>query len=261
MKCWIAGAAVLGPGLPGWEASRPVLAGEAPWQDAPLTLPPPANLPPTERRRTSQAVRLAIAAAGEAAARSGLDPAGLETVFASSNGDGAVVGAILDALATPDGVISPTQFHNSVHNAAAGYWGIAVGSSRPSISLGGHDDTVATGLLQAAAGVAARGAPILFCAYDAPLIAPLDAKRPTEGLFAAALVLTPRPDGAMAAISLEMRAEAGDPRPAGPLAVLMDRNPAARALPILCALAEGRAARIPMPLVDGGALVVEVTPC
>ena len=37
------------------------------------------------------------------------DAAALETVFASSNGDGAVVGAILETLSDPAGAISPTD--------------------------------------------------------------------------------------------------------------------------------------------------------
>ncbi|MCR0985796.1 beta-ketoacyl synthase chain length factor [Roseomonas populi] len=248
---------LLGPGLPGWAASRPILAGQAAWEAGPVALPPPAALPATERRRTSASVRLALAAAAEAAAASGLPPAELETVFASSNGDGAVVGAILEALSAEDGAISPTQFHNSVHNAAAGYWGIAAGSMRPSVSLGGHDDSFPSGLLQAAAATVARGAPVLFCAYDAPLPPPLQAHRPTEAPFAAALVLVPETHGAGTPLTVDLVETAAEGA-AGPLASLVAGNPAARALPLLQALAAGRAGRIGLPLADGGAVVLEL---
>ncbi|WP_156963646.1 beta-ketoacyl synthase chain length factor [Muricoccus aerilatus] len=254
MRCGIAGIGLLGPGLPGWQASRAVLAGGVPWEPAPVALPPPAALPPTERRRTSPSVRLALAAAGEAAEGSGLPPAELETVFASSNGDGAVVGSILEALTVPDGAISPTQFHNSVHNAAAGYWGIAMGSTRASVSLGGHDDSFATGLVQAVASVVARSVPVLFCAYDAPLAPPLDAKRPTDAPFAVALVLVP--EGGVP-LSVELAPDA-EVTPAGEMEALARGNPAARSLPLLRALAAGRAARVALPLADGGAVVLEV---
>ena len=252
----MAAASVLGPGLPGWEASLPVLRGEVPWVDSPLTLPPPAALPPTERRRTSGAVRLALAAGADAVARSGLPAAGLDTVFASSNGDGGVVGSILEELSRPDGAISPTQFHNSVHNAAAGYWGIAVGSTRPSVSVGGFDDSAATGLLTAASHVMARAVPTLLVAYDAPLTEPLASVRETGCPFATALVLTPGPEG-VAILDVEVSPE-DVPLPAGPVA---SRNPAARLLPVLEALATRRAARIALPLLDGGSLTVAVTPC
>lgn len=257
MRCVIAGVGLLGPGLPGWSASRAVLAGEVPWEPVPVALPPPAALPPTERRRTSAAVRLALAVSAEAAAASGLAPDSLETVFASSNGDGAVVGSILEALTVPGGAISPTQFHNSVHNAAAGYWGIAMGSMQASVSLGGHDDSFAIGLVQAAAAVAARGVPVLFCAYDAPLTAPLDAKRFTEAPFAAALVLVPAGASGGVPLSVEM-AEAEEACSSGLMDPLVAGNPAARCLPLLRALAAGRAARIGLPLADGGAVVLDL---
>ncbi len=264
MRCWVGGLAVLGPGLPGWKASEAALAGAAPWAPADCAVPPPAMLPPTERRRASLAVRLALAAAAEAAA--GEDAAALETVFASSNGDGAVVGAILETLADPaGGAISPTQFHNSVHNAAAGYWGIGTGSTSPSVSVGGHDDTVAAGLLQAAAAVSARRRRVLFCAYDAPLPPPLAAVRRTTVPFAAAIVLLPEPDGtARAALDLRYRGEA-PPRAAAetadPLDALAAENPAARALPLLRALAARRPAAMRLPLLGDALLEIGLTPC
>jgi hypothetical protein len=264
----VVGVAVLGPGLPGWAASAPVLAGAVPYEAAPLALPPPAALPATERRRTSPAVRLALAAAAEAATASGLPPASLETVFASSNGDGQVVGAILEALSAPDGVISPTQFHNSVHNAAAGYWGIATGSARSSVSVGGHDHVFAAGLLLATARVAAGGATVLLCVYDAPLDEPLASCRPTAAPFAAALVLAPAGrDGraapaALALLDIRYRAEPGPPPAAATgLDALAAGNPAARALPLLRALARRKAAELALPMLEDGRVEIAVTPC
>jgi Beta-ketoacyl synthase, N-terminal domain len=265
LRCWVGGAAVLGPGLPGWKASEAVLAGNAPWTPAEVALPPPSMLPATERRRTSLAVRLALAAASEAASGEA-DPAALETVFASSNGDGAVVGAILETLTDPAGAISPTQFHNSVHNAAAGYWGIGVGSTSPSISVGGHDDTVAAGLLQAVAAVSTRRRGVLFCAYDAPLPPPLSAVRRTTIPFAAALVLLPeRGASARAALALRFRPDAppvaADAAPADPLDLLAVENAAARALPLLRALAARRPAALRLPLLGDACLEIELAPC
>lgn len=264
LRCWIGGIGLLGPGLAGWAASEPILSGAAPWQEAAPVVPPPALLAAAERRRTSLAVRLALAAAAEAVEGSGFAPDALDTVFASSNGDGAVVGAILDALATPGGDVSPTLFHNSVHNAAAGYWGIGAGSMRPSVSLGCHDDTLPLGLLQAATQVAAWGRPVLFCAYDAPLTPPLDACRPTTVPFATAMLLLPEPrPGAHAALALRHGAEeAPEAAPRGPLrAALEGANPAARALPLLEALAARRATQFAWPLLDGLHLQAELAPC
>lgn len=257
----IAGIGLLGPGLAGWAASGPVLAGLAPFEAAPVTPPVPVLLPATERRRTGPSVRLALAVAAEAVQASGLPAGDLDTVFASSNGEGQVIVSILDALHAPGDAISPTQFHNSVHNAAAGYWGIAAGSARSSVSLGGHDWAFATGLMQAVAQVATRRAPVLFVAHDVPLPSPLLALRPGDGLFAMALVLVPMA-GAFGALDLAYVAEgvaAEPPLPAAFDAIRAD-NPAARALPLLLALATRRAAVLRFALPETAALDIRVTP-
>ncbi len=282
MPVSVAGVGLLGPGLPGWQASRAVLSGTAPWQPGEVVLPPPAILTATERRRTGPVARLALAVASEAAAASGLDPATLRPVFGSANGDSITVGAILDALVRADGFVSPTQFHNSVHNAAAGYWSIGTGSSRPATCLGCHDWTFGAALMKAVAECAAEGEPVLLCVYDAPMPSPLDAKRPTYGLFGAAFVLVP--DGRGPGVTVgwigEERAPSlvggvgglhpGD-RAAAPLppplptggegeeSALEAGNPAARSLPLLRALACGVGTAFDVPLLDG-ILRVTVTP-
>jgi hypothetical protein len=190
----IIGVSIWGPGLEGWAASRPILAGAASYEPRPSPPPVPAILAPTERRRTGPVVRLALAVAHEAALSSGLPPGSLRSVFGSSNGDGVVVGGILEALAAARGderVVSPTAFHNSVHNAAAGYWSIATASRQPATCLGAHDWTWAAALLKAVADVAADGEAVLLCCYDHPLPTPLAALRPTAWAYGAGLVLAP----------------------------------------------------------------------
>ncbi len=241
---WLAasvrGVSVWGPGLPGWAAARPVLAGRAPFAAAELPLPPPAMLGATERRRAGPVVRLALAVAGEAAAASGIPPASLRGVFGSSNGDGLVVGSILDALARAaegERVVSPTQFHNSVHNAAAGYWSIAQGGRQAATCLGAHDWTWAAALLKAMVEVAAEREPVLLCCYDHPLPAPLDALRPTAAPFGVGLVLAPVCAGApRLLVRWQERAAAPAPLPPG-LEALRGSNVIAACLPLLVGLA------------------------
>jgi hypothetical protein len=255
----VAGIGLLGPGLAGWLQAAPILAGTAPYLAAPLTPPAPTLLPPTERRRTGASVRLALAVAAEAVQDSGLPPEELDTVFASSNGEGQVITGILEALHTEGGAISPTQFHNSVHNAAAGYWGIAVGSSRASVSLGGHDGVFATGLLHAVAQVVALRAPVLLVAHDVPLPAPLDALRVTTDAFAVAFVLVPGA-GPRGTLRIAQQAGVADaPALSAGLAALHDANPVARALPLLVALASGAGTALHLPLLEDARLHIEVT--
>ena len=89
-------------------------------------------------------------AAAEASLRSAgsLDVPSLASVFASANGDGVVIDAILRMLASTPHAVSPTQFHNSVHNAPSGYWGIAMRATPASTSLCGYDGSLACGLIE-----------------------------------------------------------------------------------------------------------------
>ena len=247
----VAAVAVLGPGLPDWPAARAVLTGTEPWETGEVVLPPPALLSATERRRTGPVVRLALAVASEAAAASGLPAATLRPVFASSNGDSLTVAAILEAMARPDGFVSPTQFHNSVHNAAAGYWSIGTASGRPATCLGGHNWSFGCALLKAVAECAAEREPVLLCAYDVPLPDPLHAVRPIGSVFGVALVLVPGGTGPR--LSIRWAAEpATRSEPLNPLLRgLSAANPAARSLRLLEALARGGGGDFDVALLDG----------
>ncbi len=259
----IVGVSVWGPGLEGWAAGRPVLAGGVPYEPRSSPPPVPMILAPTERRRTGPVVRLALAvaheAAQDAASSSGLPPGSLRSVFGSSNGDGVVVGGILEALAAAqDGerVVSPTAFHNSVHNAAAGYWSIANAGQQSATSLGAHDWTWAAALLKAMVEVAADGEAVLLCCYDHPLPVPLSALRPTAWAYGAGLVLAPPGVGAPAAtIRVGYRATPPAPgawAPRNPaLHALATGNAVAQSLRLLETLALGASDRHAVPYLDG----------
>ena len=255
----VAAASLLGPGLPDWATAQAVLAGQDAWHASEVVLPPPALLSATERRRTGPVVRLALAVAEAAASASGLAPDSLRPVFASGNGDGLTVGSILEAMAQPDGAVSPTQFHNSVHNAAAGYWSIGTASRRPATCLGGHDWSFGCALLKAVAECSAEREPVLLCVYDHPLPVPLDAVRPVRTVFGAALVLTPEGPGPR--LALQWRPEpATRAEPANPtLRALAAGNPAARSLRLLEALARGGSDAFDVALLDGSLAVTLTT--
>ena len=249
LRAWVTGASVWAAGLRGWAEAGPVLAGKQPYVTGGLDVPAPTILSSTERRRTSRVTRLALAAASDAVAQSGIAPAQLRPVFGSANGDGTTVSSILEALSRPAGQVSPTQFHNSVHNAAAGYWSIGTASAQPALCLGCHDSTWAAALLAALAETRA-GTPVLLVVYDAALPPPLDAVRPTADAFAAALVLSPTKDGVP--IAARHVAEPGETWPLDPsLHALFRGNPAARALPVMAALAAGRATPLSAAYLEG----------
>jgi len=205
-------------------------------------LPPPARLPPAERRRAGPSIRLAMAVADEAIGHAAIDPQHLATVFASSGGEGSNCHVLCETLAGADRQISPTRFTNSVHNAPAGYWHIAVGSRSASTSLSAYDGSFAAGLLEAATQVLATGTEVLLVALDVPYPEPLHRLRPLPGPAGVALVLAP-PDAADALARVAIGLV--DATRAGPLSACADpgldalrgRVPAAAALPLLEAIA------------------------
>jgi hypothetical protein len=264
MKVGIQGIGLLAAGLEGWRAGRAVLAGTEPF--APVVVPNPeaALLPPNERRRSSDCVRWTLRVAQEAIVQSGLDPREVPTVFASSGGEMGVLDTLCRTLALPDRLISPTLFHQSVHNTAAGYWGIATTCQQSSTALACDDDSFAAGLLEAVTFVCVEQRPMLLVAYDLAVPAPLNEARPITIGFAIALVLVPPSDAALATMQLRLEeADQEDIRGLQDAALERVRldNPAARSLPLLRAIATGGSQRVILDLLDSQQLVLDLDPC
>lgn len=262
LTAWIDGVGLLAPGLPGWVAGAPLLAGSQPYAVAASVLPAPALLPPAERRRSSRVVRLALAVGLEAAAQGGADAATLATVFSASGGDGHNCHALCETLASADRQVSPTRFHNSVHNTAAGYWGIATGAMAPCQVLCAYDASFAAGLLEALVQVAVTDQPVLLVAYDAEYPEPIHRLRPIPDAAGIALLLSPQAGVRSLARAEATLAEA----PASVLSVpelesLRLSNPALRGLPLLQLLAKGEAGRVCLEYLAPQSLAVQVVPC
>ncbi len=236
IRCALEGVGIAAPGLAGWAASTPKLAGNAAYlpPDAGDLEPPyaPVLLPPNERRRATAAVRQAFRAA-EDAMRPGLEPRDLASVFASSDADLAVLNRICSALAEPARAISPTDFHNSVHNAASGYWSIAVQAMAPTTTVAAYDASFTAGLLEAAALTAHLDTDVLLVAYDAVAPAPLLAKRPLASSASVALVLGRGDRGAFGALDIDVNGSGETACTRAALETLRVGNPALRALPLL----------------------------
>lgn len=264
MRFWIDAVGIVAPGLSGWKASQSVLSGASPHPGGELVLPALDLLPAVERRRTGLLVKLCLAAGQDALGGSREAAARLPTVFASSGGDGDVINDICTTLAGEDRQVSPTKFHNSVHNAPAGYWSIATGSRAPSTSLSAYDCSFAAGLLEAASQLAWRGGRLLLICADMPYPEPLRGARPVTLPFAAALLIGgERSDASFAVIEIAMgnAAAAADDMPDAGLERLRKDNPSARALPLLAALAGTRGTTVVLDYVSGGKLGVTVKPC
>ena len=258
---YLLGVGLAAPGLAGWETARPVLSGSSPYLPAPLAPHSPVLLPPNERRRATPAVRLAFQAAEDAMKHCPLPASQLATLFASSDAELAIIHRISSALANTPRLISPTDFHNSVHNAAAGYWHIATSSHCASSTICAYDGTFAAGLLESCVQASVEGRDILLVAFDLPAPEPLHAKRPFTHAASVALVVSPkRSEGAAATLRCSLTRDEPESTSDGPLEDLRLGNPASRALPLLARIASGRAGRIVLPSANDNQLAVEVVP-
>lgn len=239
LRVFVQGIGLLGPGIDHWDGALAAWRDARPHERRPTVLPVAARLPPAERRRAGAAVKLALAVADQAVAQSRVDPATLATVFTSSSGEGINCHALCETLATPTPMVSPIRFTNSVHNAAAGCWHIAVGSRASSTSLCAFDGSFAAGLLDAAVNVQRSGRPVLLVASDSPYPEPLNGVRPLPDHFGVALLLSPVADASsLAGLTIAMDGGAAITACADTsLEVLREAIPAARGLPLLAAIA------------------------
>jgi hypothetical protein len=262
LTAYVDGVSVIGPGLAGWPAAEAVLTGRADYVPSPTVLPSPLSLPAAERRRTGRIVRLAIAAGLEAAGRAGLDAATLVTVFSSSGGDGDNCHEICQTLATPERQLSPTRFHNSVHNAPAGYWSIATGAMAASTALCAYDASFAAGLLEALAQVVVDKRPSLLIVCDTGYPPPLHEKRPMGDAFGVAFVLAPVLGArSVACLSAALGDDVVDCLDQSELEALRLAVPAGRSLPLLALIARRRAGKVAVEYLGARSVRTMVEPC
>ncbi len=189
MRVSVEAVGVLAPGLPDWSTAKAVLAKQHAYRSAVLDSPQPISLAPAERRRSSPTVRLAISVAEQALRQTPLLPQDMAMVFSSYEAAGLITHQLCETLAGSREV-SPTQFHNSVHNAPSGYYSIAMHARRAASSVCRGEWSFAAGLLNAVAQVVADQVPVLYVCYDSPLPAPICEVMPVVDATAIALVLT-----------------------------------------------------------------------
>lgn len=264
-------------GLPDWDAARAFVAKGIVPTHAPFK-PAPSILAPNERRRAPDSVALALEVARCACAKAGREPRTLASVFASMHGDLAITDYICQTLATAPETVSPTKFHNSVHNAAAGYWTIGNGCMAATTAISAYDCSFAQGLLETAVQSRAAGAPVLLVAYDCESHGPLADISPSRDLLAAALVLNAvaieharagdvivgqQIDGSTRTLRLSLRSGApSTPAYKGPSGALHARyagNAMAPMLPLFEALAKPGAASIVLSASPRQLLQVDVS--
>jgi Beta-ketoacyl synthase, N-terminal domain len=240
---------------PGWHAWCAALRGEQP---APAVKPNPSLLSPNERRRASASVLLAVEVAEQAVRASGHAASQLAHVFTSAHGDLPITDALCTQLAQAPLKLSPTRFHHSVHNAAAGYWAIASGCHAPGTALSAHTHSFAAGLLEALVHCACEGQQVLLVGYDTEALGLLAEVNSSRGLLGVAMVLSAgRSASSMAVLHWRLGHGAVIP-PAlrSAAARALQSNPMSAALPLFESLALDDTQTLALPLSDARLLTL-----
>ncbi len=248
--------------LPGWDVARAVIRGEQPAPENAAARPAPALLGPTERRRAPDTVAIALEVAARACAAAGRSPSELPAVFASTHGDLAISDYMCATLVATPALISPIKFHNSVHNAAAGYWSIGTACHAPYTAISAFHHTFGAGLLEAAVQMACEQQPVLYVAFDVEAKGALATMAPSRGLLGVALVLAPAASARPGGRHLTLRIDADEPCEATPsrsaAASLVADNALAPCMPLLEALAADAPATLQLTLGERTALHIQV---
>jgi hypothetical protein len=240
-RFFVNGVALWSQRLPGWERARNVLAGREPAPE-PQPRPAPQLLPPTERRRAPDTVAVALEAAFAACQSAELPPASLPSVFTSMHGDLSITDYMCATVTSTPTLVSPIRFHNSVHNAAAGYWSIGVECTRPYTALSAGEQSFGAGLLETCAQAKHANENVLLVAYDIDARGPLAPVARSKGILSAALVISPaRGAKAIAKFDLELVTGSGlvESRARPENAALVAGNSTEACLPFMEALALG----------------------
>lgn len=218
----------------------------------------PELIPPRERRRAPQLVKMAIEVMDQACKMADMSPDDVAVVFSSAMGDMQITDYMCRALTKTPKLISPTRFHNSVHNAAPGYWSITTGAFTPATAVSAHEYTASMAFLEAAIQVVEENTPVVLVTQEVAAPLPLFDTCPSEQAFSAAVLMTPPgfSDSATCTLAFSVEEGAEDwPEPDARLSPDLASNFGARLLPLLAAIADGkRSAEFNFPISDFASL-------
>lgn len=253
----ILGVGAWGPRCRNWQDLQDLMAGKE-LDDDGAKGPKPEVIPANERRRAPLPVRLAVEASSQACDMAGLDASDLASVFVSGLGDTQLTDYMCKVLAGENKALSPTKFHNSVHNAAAGYWTISTNCMQAANSVAGFNESVSLTLMEALVQAHAEQRPLLLTFYDAPsspiLLELLENQHP----FAVSIIIAPTTQGAplgLTAKVTQQQTQWPDLTLSGELNECYQHNPCAKILPLLQFLTGDRS-QLSMPLSAETALTI-----
>ncbi len=174
MRLYLRVASVFAPGHAGWTHSFTALRSQPNSTHQPLTRYQADFLPANERRRLTPTISFALQTAQDLWTQyqqhfphAVADD--IAILLLSTDGDTETSYRLCEAILRAEPRISPTLFHNSVHNAAAGYWMIGQSRHTPSTALATGPYSVAQALLEGYMQSRSYQMPVLFVSYDCPV--------------------------------------------------------------------------------------------
>ena len=197
MRCKILSVGAWGSDFTNWEELQTKLLQKIVLNDSPVTkaetspAPKPSIIPANERRRAPLPVKMAVEVSSQALDASGLASPDVACVFGSGLGDTEITDYMCRAVNTESRQLSPTKFHNSVHNAAAGYWTISTHCMKSANSIAAFHETAGLCLMEAASQCIAHNEPVLITLFDTKAHSVYREIFDCESDFAAAILICP----------------------------------------------------------------------
>ena len=193
VEIYVNAIGVSGPGLVDWDSSQPIFSGEKVLSLDPVVYPEISLLKGSQGRHITRTMRLIHGACLQLVNRIGKENICVPTIFSSSSNDHDIADEIFRSLHTDADSVSPTSFHNSVHNAPVGYWTIALKNHNPYTSIAASNHSFPMGLIEAIAYQKCNDVSVVLGVYEGATPMPLHQVHPVVHPFAVALHLSPKP--------------------------------------------------------------------
>jgi hypothetical protein len=168
--------------------------------DPEITKPEANLLKGSLKRRSSELTRIAVEVYNQATLQAQRNPSTVPSVWATAHGEHSTALRLLAMMHEGEGKVSPTGFHNSVHNTASGYASIATGNTSPSTTLTGGSEIVSASLIEAVSLAEALDQDTVVILFDEALKQPFDLPGVHTPL-GVGLCLGSNPENALAEIS------------------------------------------------------------
>jgi len=244
----IAGLGVWSPYFSNWkEFCAGINTGH--WQSE--TSLQPDLIPVNERRRAPLSVKLAVEVMSQACTMACIDSARTAAVFSSTLGDMQILDYLCHTLSRPPRPVSPTRFHNSVHNATTGYWSIVSHSHASTNAISAYTHTAPMAFVEAAIQSVEESVPVLLVTQEMEAPLALHHTCPSDQTFSCAMLLAPKGHGTNPVATIEFsvtRKSVNWPDLPRDLKPDFESNFGARLVPLIAAIAANSFKQTKLPL-------------